>query len=189
MTTFSSMRQFWRIAAFRIGLLAIGPLLGGCSTASRMSQSERLGRTAPVPTLVQRGQEFAEAEREAAKNSRWFALVGAGSSMEPLYPGGTAIVVREQSYRSLRSGMAVVYRNERNICVAHLLVEKMAAGWMVTGLNNGKPDHELVTEENFVGVVQSAYTSTDMRTRAEISARLAGDRGSDRNVRVVRVSD
>jgi hypothetical protein len=189
MTTFSFMRQVWRIAGFRLGLWVIGPLLVGCSTASGMSQVELLVRTAPVPTLVQRGQEFAEAEREAAKNSRWFALMGAGASMEPLYPSGTAIVVREQSYRTLRAGMAVVYRNENNLYVAHMLVEELAAGWIATGLNNAKPDDELVTAENFVGVVQAAYASTDTHFRAEIAARLAHEHGIDRSARVAVVSD
>jgi signal peptidase I len=154
-----------------------------------MSQVELLVRTAPVPTLVQRGQEFAEAEREAAKNSRWFALMGAGASMEPLYPSGTAIVVREQSYRTLRAGMAVVFRNENNLYVAHMLVEELAAGWIATGLNNAKPDDELVTAENFVGVVQAAYASTDTHFRAEIAARLAHEHGFDRSARVAVVSD
>ena len=168
-------------------LLGLVSFLGGCATVPTWSQTELVVRNAPVPTLVQRGQELATAERAAARDEACFALVGAGRSMEPLYAHGTAIVVREQSFRTLRRGMAVVYRNQANRYVAHLLVEEVAAGWIASGLNNPAPDDELVTTANFVGVVQAAYAATDTKFRADIAAGLASKHGVDRSPRLAAV--
>ena len=85
--------------------------------------------------------------------------------------------------------MAVVYRNEKNLYVAHMLVEELVAGWIATGLNNARPNEELVTAENFVGAVQAAYASPDTHFRAEIAARLAHKHGFDRSARVAVMSD
>ena len=120
-------------------------------------------RTPSVTTLERQGQEFAEAERVAVEYWRLFALVGPVSPKKPPYAGGTAIVVRERSDRTLRAGMAVVYRNERKFCVAHRLVDNPAAGRIATGLNNARPDRELVLAENSIGAVQAALLR---RTRA-----------------------
>jgi hypothetical protein len=89
----------------------------------------------------------------------------------------------------LRAGVAVVYRNEKNFCVAHRLVEKLAAGRIASGLNNARPDRELVPAENFIGAVQAAYASADTRTRDEISARLVREQGLDRSARLAGVRD
>jgi hypothetical protein len=104
--------------------------------------------------------------------------------MEPLYAARTAIVVREQSFRSLRAGMAVVYRSRANRYVAHLLVEELAGGWLASGLNNPTPDDELVTPANFVGVVLAAYAAEDTMFRARMAAALASKGGVDRSPRL-----
>eukprot|EP01034_Spumella_vulgaris_P006642 gene6642-8448_t len=126
MFTFSSNPGVRRRAGIAVAVLALGLFFGGCAAVPTLSQSEFFVRTAPVPMLVQPGREMAMAERAAGEDVRCFALVGAGRSMEPLYASGTAIVVREQHFRTLRAGMAVVYRNRANRYVAHLLVEEMA---------------------------------------------------------------
>jgi len=80
------------IAAF--GLAAAGLMFGGCATGYTPSANMDLFvRTAPVPSLVKHGAELAAAEMQAAQNPGDIALVGAGSSMEPMYLAGTAIVV------------------------------------------------------------------------------------------------
>ena len=189
MFTFFSHSTAWNRARCAAALVGLGLVLGGCSAVPTLSRSELFVRTAPVPTLVQPGREMVAAERAAAEDERCFALVGAGRSMEPLYASGTAIVVREQSFRTLRPGMAVVYRSRANRYVAHLLVEEMATGWIVSGLNNPAPDEELVTAHNFVGVVQAAYASADTKFRAEIAAGLASKHGVDRRAQWVVVRD
>ena len=133
----------------------------------------RLNKIAPVPTLVATGHELAAAERYATGDSACFALSGAGHSMEPIYVSGTAIVVREQSYRLLRAGQVVVYRNGGGYFVAHILVEELAGGWIAMGLNNARPDGELVTAGNFVGLVVAAYASSPKPATAQRTAREA----------------
>ncbi len=79
--------------------------------------------------------------------------------MEPAYPQGTALVVQEHSYRTLRPGMSVVYRNTEGFYVAHMVLERLPKGWLAMGLNSVDPDDELVTPRNFVGVVTAAFLS------------------------------
>ncbi len=149
---------------------------GGCvSNSAGMAGIEKeTVQASPVPTLVACGHELAAAEAQAERDPRCFALIGAGRSMEPVYASGTAIVVREQSFRLLRAGQAVVYRNVRGRFVAHILVEESPDGWVVAGLNNGGPDRELVTAKNFMGVVLAAYASAKVTpTAAELAARQA----------------
>jgi hypothetical protein len=156
---------------------------GGCATSISAQRLELLVRSAPAPTLVAAGRELAAAESHAAGDPACFALVGSGQSMAPLYSHGTAIVVREQSFVTLRPGMAVVYRNRCGHYIAHSLVEQLREGWIATGLNNAEPDDELVTPRNLVGVVKAAYASADTPFRAELVARLALRDKVDRGVR------
>lgn len=189
MFTFILKQCGWRRWGIVAALAGLGLFCGGCSAVPAISQTEFFVRTAPVPTLVPRGHELAAAERAAAGDERCFALIGAGRSMEPLYASGTAILVREQSFRTLRAGMAVVYRSRSNRYVAHLLVEEMAAGWIASGLNNAEADEELVTARNFVGVVQAAYASADTQFRSEIAAGLVSKYGVDRRAQMVAVGN
>jgi hypothetical protein len=87
-----------------------------------------------------------------------FILVGTGRSMQPLYPAGTLLVLRETPYGELRSGQTVVYRNANYRAVGHTLVAKARDGWRVRGLNNWTHDMEPVTEEKLIGVVIAAFT-------------------------------
>jgi hypothetical protein len=132
---------------------------------------------------VPAGRELAAAESHAARDHACFALLGAGTSMAPLYASGTAIVVREQSYLTLRPGMPVVYRHSRGHYVAHALLESRRDGWVACGINNPEPDDELVTEQNFVGVIKAAYASADTPFRTELAARLALHDEVDRSTR------
>lgn len=165
-------------------LAAAGLGFGGCATYSPQGNMELFVRTAPVPSLVEPGKEFAAAEAHAAKDERSFALIGSGKSMEPMYVSGTAIVVHEQSYQTLRVGMPVVYRNSRGYYVAHMIVEQLRGGWLAIGVNSSTPDAELVTKENYVGVIQAAYAAADTPFRADVAARVALKHGIDRSAKL-----
>lgn len=167
-----------------LALAAAGLGFGGCTTYTPAGNMEMFVRTAPVPALVPHGKELAAAEADAAKDPNSFALMGSGKSMEPMYVSGTAIVVHEQSYTTLRAGMPVVYRNSRGYYVAHMLVEEMRDGWLAIGVNNAEPDQELVTRGNFVGVIQAAYAASDTPFRADVAARVALKDGVDRSAKV-----
>ncbi len=167
-----------------LALAAAGLCFGGCATYTPQSNMELFVRTAPVPSLVTPGKEFAAAEAHAAKDARSFALIGSGKSMEPMYVSGTAIVVCEQSFQTLRPGMAVVYRNHRGYYVAHMIVEETRGGWLAIGVNNESPDQDLVTKANYVGVIQAAYAAADTPFRADVAARVALKDGIDRSARM-----
>lgn len=161
-------------AGLGLALSAAGLLLGGCASYSPTANLELFVRTAPLPTLVPPGKEMAAAEAAAAKShGDDFALHGVGSSMEPVYVGGTSIVVHPVNYHALRKGMAVVYVNRRGRYVAHMLVEDMPKGWFAIGLNNTDPDDDLVTADNLVGVVKEAYAASDTAFRPDIASRIA----------------
>lgn len=86
-----------------------------------------------------------------------FILVGTGRSMQPLYPAGTILVLCERRYSELCSGQTVVYRNQKQRAVGHVLVAKARDGWRVRGLNNRTHDPEPVVPGNLVGVVVGAF--------------------------------
>jgi signal peptidase I len=98
-----------------------------------------------------------EARTTVARTPGAFILVGTGRSMEPLYPAGTLLVLRETDYAALRSGQTVVYRNETGRAVGHVLVAKARDGWRAKGLNNAMHDLEPVYAGNVIGVVVAAY--------------------------------
>jgi len=160
-----------RRGCFVLGLGVVGAALGGCTALAPVSGMSSVSRAVPVPILVDAGGEIAAAEAHAADDPACFVLRGAGRSMEPIYANGTVIVVRERSLCGLRQGQAVVYRNTRGRYVAHILVEERPNGWMVRGLNNAAPDDELVTRDNFLGVVHAAYAPSGTRMHAAVAAR------------------
>lgn len=93
--------------------------------------------------------------------------------MEPLYRAGTAVVVHEQSFFTLRPGMAVIYRGSEGHCVAHVLIKELRGGWIAQGLNNCEPDRTLVTRENLVGVITAAYASASATVRDDLARQIA----------------
>jgi signal peptidase I len=174
--------------------LAVGVMIAtsfgwsGCVTRSAGIAAMETVHAVPVPTLVSPGHELAAAEAQAERDPFCFVLTGMGRSMEPVYASGTAIVVREQNFRILRVGQAVVYRNMRGRFVAHIVVTESPDGWLVAGMNNAGPDRELVTADNFVGVVLAAYASAKVTPSVgELATRhaiMAGVTGGTRTVAV-----
>lgn len=178
-----SIREIRQRISVSVILLSAGLSLSACTTRHAEPPHALVLRHAPAPILVPAGRELAAAESHAARDPACFALTGAGTSMAPLYANGTAVVVREQSYITLRPGMPVVYRHRRGHYVAHALLEYRRGGWVARGVNNPEPDDELVTAENFVGVIKAAYASADTPFRAELAGRLALHAEADRKTR------
>lgn len=157
-----------------VGLLAgAGLLMGGCSTASSDRNLLMFAEAAPLPTIVAPGTELAAAEQAARQQHGCVALRGAGSSMEPIYLEGTAVVVRAGGYERLQPGQAAVYRNRAGVTVAHMLVRSTDYGWVAAGLNNATEDYDLVTADNLVGVITQAFASHTGPLPKAVAARIA----------------
>lgn len=149
---------------------------GSALAASAGIKSERvlaaiIERT-PAPRLVAEGTQLKTAEQFAATLPRAHALWGIGRSMEPLYVPNTAVVVQEINYDDIKKGMTVVYVKSNGRRVAHSVVGETRGGFLVQGVNNDEEDAELVTPENFIGVITQAFASADSTFRAETTKRL-----------------
>ncbi len=129
----------------------------------------------PAPQLVAEGSQLKSAETLAATMPRAHALWGIGSSMEPLYAPNTAVVVQQINYDDIKKGMTVVYIKSNGRRVAHSVIGETRGGFIVQGVNNDVEDHELVTPENFVGVITHAFASADSTFRTETTKRLAAN--------------
>lgn len=158
-----------------VTLLGVAAALfaSGCTSYSPERNLSLLLDTAPAPRLVEAGREFATADRMAKADNGDIAFAGVGSSMEPMYVSGAAIIVRRCDFDSLRAGMAVVYMNNRGHHVAHMLLENTTKGWIAIGVNNKEPDTDLVTPWNLVGVVREAYVANTTTLHPLVAARVA----------------
>ncbi|HUL52749.1 MAG TPA: S24/S26 family peptidase [Opitutaceae bacterium] len=86
---------------------------------------------------------------------------GAGTSMQPVYGDNTMLVISPIDYDQLRPGMTVAYMNQRGVRVVHRLVQKLADGWQVIGLNNDRVDDDVVTRKNLIGVIYASFNTMD----------------------------
>lgn len=173
MKTATTARKNVIFAAVNVVALLAVLLTSGCNTASTQSNLALFAENAPLPTIVARGSELTAAQAEARKHHGSFAVQGEGSSMEPVYLPGTALVIRAGGYETLQPGTPVVYANRRGISVAHMLVQQTAYGWVAVGLNNESSDSELVTADNLVGVITHAFASKTGSLPQEVAARMA----------------
>jgi phage repressor protein C with HTH and peptisase S24 domain len=98
----------------------------------------------------------------AAQHDGSFVVRGDGTSMAPLYPSGTVLVVARVSFDQLKRGATVIYRNNEGRPIAHVLVSLSRKGWRAAGINNPHLDEGSVSPENLLGVVTSAYTPVDL---------------------------
>ena len=73
--------------------------------------------------------------------------------MEPLYTENTIILTIPFPYDDLEEAMIIAYRNRDGKIVIHELLRKERDGWLAVGVNNPTVDPELVTQQNFLGVV------------------------------------
>ncbi|HEX7630498.1 MAG TPA: hypothetical protein VF388_00080 [Lacunisphaera sp.] len=154
-------------------LVAAGSaLLAGAGIKSDRTLAAIIEHT-PAPRLVAAGSELKVAEARAAMLPNAQALWGIGTSMEPLYATNTAVIVQEIKYDDIKKGMTVVYVKSNGRRVAHSVVGETRGGFLVQGVNNDEEDAELVTPDNFIGVITEAYASADTAFRTETTQRLA----------------
>ena len=76
-----------------------------------------------------------------------------GQSMEPLYHSGQRLTVRPIAYRDIRPNMIIAYRRVDGRIYVHMVIGILRRGLLMKGLNNGRADDELATEQNIVGLV------------------------------------
>ena len=126
--------------------------------------------TTPEPDAWQQAVDL------VARTPGAFILVGTGRSMQPLYPAGTILVLRACEFAELRWGQTVVYRNEDERAVGHVLVAKARDGWRVRGLNNRTHDPEPVVASNLIGVVVGAFRPIKRASALVASARRPSGR-------------
>ena len=138
------------------GTLGAGLLIDGCATPAPTGAPPP---DQPVPEAnVQKIQAWKDAEMLAARDPGRTALVGGGTSMNPVYGDNTMLVAVPIDFKDLQAGMYVVYLNRNNRRVAHRLVAKESKGWRAQGLNNPEEDNDLVTPENLIGVIYASLT-------------------------------
>ncbi|MDB6166724.1 MAG: hypothetical protein JWQ83_1864 [Lacunisphaera sp.] len=126
----------------------------------------------PAPRLVTEGKQLKTAEDAAAKMPGAQAFWGIGRSMEPLYASNTAVVVQEIDYENIKKGMTVVYLKSTGVRVCHSVVGETTGGYLVQGVNNDVEDAELITKDNFIGIIVQAYASADTAFRTDTEKRL-----------------
>ena len=168
------MQNAPRNARFFLATLVVAgsALVAGAGIKSERTLAAIIERT-PAPRLVAEGKQLKTAEEFAAKLPGAHALWGIGRSMEPLYATNTAVVVQEIDYDDLKKGMTVVYVKSNGRRVAHSIVGETRGGFLVQGVNNDEEDAELVTADNFIGVITQAFASADTVFRSETEKRLA----------------
>jgi signal peptidase I len=168
------MQSAARALRLLLATLVVGgsALVAGAGIKSERTLAAIIERT-PAPRLVAEGAQLKAAEKFAATLPRAHALWGIGRSMEPLYATNTAVVVEEINYDDIKKGMTVVYVKSNGRRVAHSIVGETRGGFLVQGVNNAEEDAELVTPDNFIGVITHAFASADTIFRAETEKRLA----------------
>lgn len=112
----------------------------------------------PRPVSAAPAEAWEKARQLAEHTPRAFVLVGSGRSMQPLYSPGTILVLQQLPFAKLKRGQTVLYRNQADKIVAHVLVARGRDGWRAQGLNNRIHDMEPIHSENLVGVVLAAYS-------------------------------
>jgi signal peptidase I len=136
----------------------ISTLMTGCASIqdARLSMSD-VSALSPAPAAMENGQAASLANTFISSHPGAQVALGMGDSMLPLYKDGTMIVTERRPLDSLKPGMTVVYKSAQGWPIAHALVQQTQDGWVVQGLHNPEPDSELVTDQNYVGVVVKAY--------------------------------
>jgi signal peptidase I len=167
------MQNATRTARFFLATLLVA---GSALIAQAGIKSERvlaaiISQT-PAPRLVAEGKQLKTAEDAAAKMPGAQAFWGIGRSMEPLYASNTAVVVQEIDYENIKKGMTVVYLKSTGVRVCHSVVGETTGGYLVQGVNNDVEDAELITKDNFIGIIVQAYASADTAFRTDTEKRL-----------------
>jgi len=133
----------------------VATVVAGCS-ANPPAAGPPPAKAAPTAN-VKVDDAWTDAKLVQAREPGSTAVVGKGSSMQPVYGDNTMLVIRPIAYDQLRPGMTVAYLNRRGERVVHRLVVKLADGWRARGLNNDRVDDDLVTRKNLVGVIYASF--------------------------------
>ncbi len=111
----------------------------------------------PRPVSVAASEAWSRARAMAAESGDALVLLGTGRSMQPLYPSGTILVLKQVAYHRLQRGQTALYRSKADRAVVHVLVAKARDGWRAKGLSNSIHDMEPVVAGNLLGVVVAAF--------------------------------
>lgn len=167
----SLVRRTFR-GALLIGLWALSLTVAQAAGIKSERLLASILKETPDSVLVPAGTQMKAAEAAAAEIHGAMAFWGVGKSMEPLFPSRTAIVVAPIKFKELRKGMTVVYVNSRGRMVAHSLKGDLPKGWIAQGVGNDEEDDDLVTKENLVGVIVSAYAEAQSDFRVSLTKEL-----------------
>ena len=165
-------RRSTRLALAALFLVAGSALVAQAGIKSERTIAAIISQT-PAPRLVEEGKQLKTAEQAAKLLPGAQAFWGIGQSMEPLYATNTAVVVQEIDYENIKKGMTVVYMKSTGVRVCHSVVGETRGGYLVQGVNNDEEDAELITKDNFIGVIVQAYASADTAFRTDTEKRLA----------------
>jgi hypothetical protein len=149
--------MFWRRLTASGGMLLLSTTLSMAGAIPGVWMHGVYIGESPESVVTAETDAWQRATTMAENTPAAFVLVGSGLSMHPLYSPGTILVLQKPAYGELKRGQTVLYRNNRQRVVAHLLVAKARDGWRVQGLNNSIHDMEPVSPDNFVGVVIAAF--------------------------------
>ncbi|HUJ44325.1 MAG TPA: S24/S26 family peptidase [Opitutaceae bacterium] len=133
---------------------------GGCASGPPAPAKPPEPAVSPS-TDVTVNDAWRDAKLVAGREPGRTPAAGAGSSMQPVYGDNTMLVISPIDYDQLRPGMTVAYMNHRGVRVVHRLVQKLADGWQVIGLNNDRVDDDVVTRKNLIGVIYASFNTTD----------------------------
>lgn len=111
------------------------------------------------PTDVPLAKAINDAQKVAALKTRWEVMLADGDSMSPHYGECSVLVVDKLPYRQLREGMVAIYRDSKGDLVGHLVLKKETDGWVMQGANNDNPDSDLMTKDNYVGILFGVLNS------------------------------
>jgi hypothetical protein len=140
------------------GIIVFG--LAACTTHPAAPAGPTL--LSPVAEVTE--NPWREAQRRSASVPDSTLMVGDGTSMLPLYPNGTVLVLQTVEWAHLQPGMTVVYSMEPDApfdMVAHVLKAKHGQSWEAQGVNNDQPDEVAVTRDNYVGTVVAAFCAVE----------------------------
>ncbi len=125
----------------------------------------------PRPVSVAAYEAWSRAQALADESGDALVLLGTGRSMQPLYPSGTILVLKQVAYDQLQRGQTALYRSKSDRAVVHVLITKARDGWRAKGLNNSLHDLEPVVADNLLGVVVAAFVPRKPVALADLAAR------------------
>ncbi len=156
---------------FSFNAIGLFSLIALCPTVSATPRHEtyiagHYVAASPQPDLRPAAEVARLACQLATAHPGAFVVRGEGKSMQPLYPNGTLLVIQPRPFETLARGMTVVFRDDANRFIAHVLVARTGDGWRTAGLNNRRDDYICVKADNIAGVVIAAYTEIKDRSLA-----------------------